>query len=927
MKKIILLSFAVVALSFNSVVGITSPDFASMPDDDILNTIERAAFDYFWNGINNDIYGDSSTVKNKWNNYVIDYPQSYSPTDTGFALVAACIGHKRGWISEAEAIDRINVILTKYQQAPESAAASHNELVHHNGFFYRTTTSTGTRYDTSTELATIDTTFLAAGVLFAGKYCVDNNLTNGTTIWNNADYIYNRINWNWMRRDSTNDFINWSWTPESGFDLTSNIGGFSEGVLSYVLAMGSTNYSLNNLSGTLPLGWKNLGRATTSYQNITYVPDGWGALFCHQYPDLFVDFTGKRDGYQCYAADTYKATISHHRYAYNNSSRYATYGKNSWGLGEAYNPSAINGGYYHFGINAGRIEDGTVALSNLICAINQQPRQVIDSIKYLIGKYPNTTGNTNHFWGLYGFPDSYNIDTTGSFNEPDLWRGDDVVGVHQGAILVAIENYRSGLVKNTFSNISYIQKALITGAANLGFTADTTAPGKITVSKIANLSADKSKVGRIALNWAAPGDNDYTLNLSSGMFEVRFATIASDTWDSAPPNYLYYNTVFDTQAVAGSAQSWVVTGLADAPYYYFWVRATDDSFNWSAVSDKLTVSMSNALAASPSSGYNTYSPGTVTLTGFEFGAGTTVKLVKSGESDIAASSVSITDGNTLTCVFDTAGKASGNWDIVVTTGGANSSFTYSAGFTVKTMAMTSAAPASAVSNSGVVTVELTGEGFVAGSTVKLVKAGQAEVTAANVTVTSSNKISFSVDTSGMAAGAWDIVVSTTIGTSAVTMTFASAFEISGYPTSSKNLVEKAKNVTVVLKAEKGDITIDVPAGSFSQDVYLTVIVSTVPVSLRDTFVLTELGIELLLDKNIQPEKEIIITVKYRDADARGFDESQFVIARYDEGRLCWLPLVSTAYPSENKVEGKTNHFSRFAILQFVPASDVSGVKV
>lgn len=68
----------------------------------------------------------------------------------------------------------------------------------------------------------------------------------------------------------------------------------------------------------------------------------------------------------------------------------------------------------------------------------------------------------------------------------------------------------------------------------------------------------------------------------------------------------------------------------------------------------------------PNAGGDTGSVTTI-VHGTGFAAGATVKLVRSGEADIAGDPVAVAaDGRTVSATFDLTGKARGNWDVVVT---------------------------------------------------------------------------------------------------------------------------------------------------------------------------------------------------------------------------------------------------------------------
>jgi len=542
-------------------------------DDAILASIEKHIFSYF----NTEINSGGYSIQDRARNFQADYPApTYSAIASGFGMVAACIGHRRGLITYQQAYDRVYNILDHYLAAPESAgSALSGGLVHHNGFFYHFTKADGSRYSSATELSTIDTAFFVAGALFAGQYFL--NINGSNTLWSKADTIYRRVNWDWMRNEG--NYLKWAWKPGTGFAGQGDISGYSEGIFAYILAMGSPTHPLPNT-----YGWSCLSRTQTTYRSLSYVFTS--PLFTHQYPALFIDFSGKRDSYMSIAANNYKATVHHHRYAYDNRAKYSTYGKYSWGLGATDSPSLNGvGPYIAYGIGAN--EDGTIAISNLIAAITELPSSVLDSIKYLNTNYSSSLWNNMD--GYYGFCDSYNNDPSKStkFDIPGImWRDPDVIGIQSGAGMIAIENYRSGLVKNTFSAISYIQNGLST----LGFNQDSALPGKIREFEyIKTMKPQNVGLESLQLRWLASGDDGYNTNIEDGIYEIRFSTNISDTWESAPANYLDFDIIWSTNVVAGQVQTKTLSGLLDFTTYYFFIKVADKAFNWSSISEKLRV--------------------------------------------------------------------------------------------------------------------------------------------------------------------------------------------------------------------------------------------------------------------------------------------------------------------------------------------------
>lgn len=737
-----------------SLFAVEYPDFSAMSDDAMLDTIERKTLDFFLTEVNSGAYLTHDRAKN----FSTDNNDSvYAPIASGFGMIAICIAHRRGWISKQDAYDRIYPVLNYFLNAPENAAPSPTVLVQNKGFFYHYLDSGGKRTWTS-ELSTIDTAFFAAGALFAGQYF--KQLDGDTTLWNKADQIYRRIDWDWML--AGNNYLDWGWNPEFRFS-EGEISGFSEGIFAYILAMGSPTHPLIDSSG-----WAAINRDTTSYKNLSYIYEkGNNSLFAYQYPGLLINFAGKRDAFACYAENTYKATLHNHLYVYDNRSLYETYGQYSWGLGAS---DDVDGGYTMYG--NGHNEDGTISIANLMTAISELPGPVISSIRYLYDNYKS------ELWGNYGFCESYNsaITKSSAWNLPNMWRDPEIIGIQSGAAMFAIENYRTGFVRDTFSSISYVQN----GLSALGFASDNIAPAKVT-GLIANTRLNESKTSAYvySLQWISPGDDNYSIDISSGLYEIRFSTNAVDSWEKSPPNYLYYDSLIrSTGTVAGSAQSVVLTSLSGGDYLYFRVKAADKYFNWSPESDQLTVYLGTSPIISPRYVYQTLLPSYYEISGHEFEDGAGVSLVRSGEQDIPAQGAAVINRNKIGCSFGLASKTTGYWDIVVTTGGAGSTYFSPSGFEIRPMSVDSITPAYICNNTpNSQPFTITGQGFIDGATVIFTASGQNSINADDVTVESSTTITCKINPGAIKAGYGNIIVSA----ASFTAELKSALEIKHLP--------------------------------------------------------------------------------------------------------------------------------------------------
>ena len=173
-------------------------------------------------------------------------------------------------------------------------------------------------------------------------------------------------------------------------------------------------------------------------------------------------------------------------------------------------------------------------------------------------------------------------------------------------------------------------------------------------------------------------------------------------------------------------------------------------------------------AVSPKSGPT--SGGTaITITGTGFVPGATVVIGQgngAGTGAIAATNVTVVSSTKITAITG-GGAQVGTWNLFVLTSGGTSAANPGDHFNYNPVPKVSAVSPNSGPTSGGTTITITGTGFVAGATVVIGQgtgAGTGAIAAANVTVVSWTKIT-AVTRGGAKAGAWDLFVITTGGTS------------------------------------------------------------------------------------------------------------------------------------------------------------------
>lgn len=131
-------------------------------------------------------------------------------------------------------------------------------------------------------------------------------------------------------------------------------------------------------------------------------------------------------------------------------------------------------------------------------------------------------------------------------------------------------------------------------------------------SAIVNLAAGTASGSSVALTWTAPGD-DGTVGTATA-YDIRYSTsvITAANWSTATQV-----TGETAPKLAGSAETFTVTGLNPATTYYFAIKTADEVPNWSVLSN--VVSKATATESSPPSAItnlaaSTSGETTVTLT-------------------------------------------------------------------------------------------------------------------------------------------------------------------------------------------------------------------------------------------------------------------------------------------------------------------------
>jgi hypothetical protein len=415
-----------------------------------LDTLARRTFDWFWDTTN----PRNGLTPDRWPT------KSFSSVAAvGFALTAYPIGVERGWVARDSARARVLATLRFFWTAPQGPQPT--GVAGHHGFFYHfLDMETGMRFE-RVELSTIDTALLLAGALACRAY-FDRDDAGDREVRALADSIYARVDWRWALAGAP--VVNMGWRPDTaqhqdarGFN-TSSWRGYNEGMLLYILALGSPTHALE------PSVWTEW---TKSYEWDTFQGQEYlqfAPLFGHQYSHVWIDFRGVQDAYMRekgidYFENSRRATLAHRAYAIANPSGWRGYGADAWGLTASDGPLdstlTIDGRartfhtYWARGVGTEEMnDDGTIVPTAAGGSVPFAPEVAIPTLVAMRRTYGDA------LFGRYGFLDAFNptLRTPGPRLQhgrivPGVaWFDTDYLGIDQGPILAMIENHHSGFV-------------------------------------------------------------------------------------------------------------------------------------------------------------------------------------------------------------------------------------------------------------------------------------------------------------------------------------------------------------------------------------------------------------------------------------------------------------------------------------------------
>ncbi len=395
-------------------------------EDEFLDLVEQRSAAYFWSEANpaNGLVRDRSRTTS-----------AASIAAVGFGLTALATSVDRGWLTREAARERVLTTLRFFWTAPQNTSTS--GATGYRGFYYHFLDMTTGRRAGQSELSTIDTALLLAGVLDMRQFFRGTD-PDEAAIRAYADSRANRVGWTWAAPRSPRVALGWS--PEAGF-IGFDWVGYNEAMLIYLLGLGSETHPLP------PSAWASwtAGYDWQTHYGFSFVV--FPPLFGHQYSHAWVDFRGIRDDYMRgrnsdYFENSRRATLAQRAYSIANPNRFPHYGPDEWGL----TASDVLGGYEARGAPPAQNDEGTIAPT----APGGSVPFAYDETRTALRTMYRTYGPL--LWGPYGFRDAY--------NPQQGWFATDFLGIDQGPFVLMIENARTGAVWSRLRQDPDLQRGL-----------------------------------------------------------------------------------------------------------------------------------------------------------------------------------------------------------------------------------------------------------------------------------------------------------------------------------------------------------------------------------------------------------------------------------------------------------------------------------
>jgi hypothetical protein len=408
---------------------------AALTDEQLLDTIQHATFQYFWEGAE----PRSGLARER---YHVDgiYPQDdkniVTSGGSGFGIMALIVGMERGFITRQQGVERMDTMIAFLERCDRFHGAWPHWLNGETGKVKPFSTK-----DDGGDL--VETAYLVQGLLAMKQYLDPENEEEAELRKRITDLCHG-VEWDWYQKGGE-PVLYWHWSPRYGWEMNHQIRGYNECLITYVLGASSPTHPIT--AEAYHKGWARGGAIRGEHEkygltlelNHNGDEEYGGPLFWAHYSYLGLDPRNLKDAYADYWQNNRNQTLINYYYCVENPHHFQGYGENCWGLTASYSP----GGYAaHSPANDLGVISPTAALSSM----PYTPEESLRAARY----FNDSLGS--ELMGPFGFYDAFSLEQN--------WFPERYLAIDQGPIVVMIENYRTGLLWGLFMKNEEVRNGL-----------------------------------------------------------------------------------------------------------------------------------------------------------------------------------------------------------------------------------------------------------------------------------------------------------------------------------------------------------------------------------------------------------------------------------------------------------------------------------
>ena len=421
--------------------GPTKPETSALSDAQMLDSIQYRTFQYFWDGAE----PNSGMARERFHVDGI-YPQDDKNIITsgggGFGLLAIVVGMERGFISQAQGMERLERIISFVEKSDRFHGVWPHWLDGETG-----KVKPFSQKDDGGDL--VETAYLVQGLYTVRQYLKELD-PSSVRLQERITTLCNEVEWDWYQKGGEH-VLYWHWSPNYGWEMNHQVRGFNECLITYVMAAASPTHPIS--PDAWHSGWARNGEIKgENYKygllldmNHNGAKEYGGPLFWVHYSFLGLDPRKLKDQYSDYWTHNVNHSLINYRYCVENPLGHEGYGEDCWGLTASY---SLHGYMAHSPTQDPGVISPTAALSSF----PYTPEESMRAARF----FYDSLGSK--LMGPYGFYDAFCLE--------EDWYPQRYLVIDQGPIVAMIENYRSGLLWDLFMKNEEVQK----GLNLLGFT-------------------------------------------------------------------------------------------------------------------------------------------------------------------------------------------------------------------------------------------------------------------------------------------------------------------------------------------------------------------------------------------------------------------------------------------------------------------------